>query len=359
MNALSRWAVPVVLAAASCQTQADELGGLAELPPLDCAVLVTGGAFLVPDATSTGTFAEEPRGSSPDDALVEPIPIDAVVDVLQKGSVFRRVEVDGDPVRRRLLREGLGEGATEPGVLRMLQQARDAGFDYVLVVEDLQDGPIDRQGTNGRWPLTFATWVLLGVGALIPDRTFESRATLRVTVRDLQNGRVLHDPLLVGGPIELALVERADITGLVESVVVPPFWVGDDPRRVGAAVREVTRRRLLLSLARDLKSESVRQRLRDRGAARLVVVDDAGAPRVAIDAAESLAVVRLRGEPGLPDEAVAEFARQMLASRTWDGERFRYEARLPSAAIGRRVQVLVATIRGSIASATFAPRGRT
>lgn len=359
MNALSRWTAALALVAAGCQTQADELGGLAELPPLDCAVLVTGGAFLVPDPTSMGTFANEARASTPDDAIAEAIPIDAVVDVLQKGSVFQRVEVDGDPSRRRLLRERLGDGAAEPDVLRMLEQARDAGFDYVLVVEDLQDGPIDRQGTNGRWPLTFATWVLLGVGALIPDRTFESRATLRVTVRDLQNGRVLHDPLLVGGPIELALVERTDITGLVESVLVPPFWVGDDPRRVGAAVRDVTRRRLLLSLARDLKSEPVRQRLRDRGAARLVLVDDAGAPRVAVDATESLAVVRLRGEPGLPDAAVADFASEMLGSRTWDGERFHYEARLPAAAAGRRVQVLVATIRGSVASATFAPRGGT
>ncbi len=350
MNVLSRWLVPVLLAAASCQTQADELGGLAELPPLDCAVLVTGGAFLVPDATSTGTFAEEPRGSSPDDALVEPIPIDAVVDVLQKGSVFRRVEVDGDPVRRRLLREGLGEGATEPGVLRMLQQARDAGFDYVLVVEDLQDGPIDRQGTNGRWPLTFATWVLLGVGALIPDRTFESRATLRVTVRDLQTGRVVLSPLMIAGAVDLSLIERSNALGILLSIVVPPFWVHDDEQSVRQGVRAVTERRLLLSLARELKGEPTRQRLREGTVAAMALL---GGRRLQIAAQESLAAVRLRPADGrVDDAAVRALESALLRSVRRDGATFVYDAELP-AGIEGVVQVLVATITGASSSATF------
>lgn len=341
---------------AGCQTPSGELSGLAELPPVDCAVLVTGGAFLLPDGSSRGTFASRTTSSGEASAAaMEPIPIDAVVDVLRRSAVFHRVALDVDPEHRRVVRERLRAGVADPQVLPFLQQARNDGFDLLLVVEDLQDGPIDVQGTNGRWPVTFATWILLGFGALIPDQTFESRATLRVTLRELQTGRILHDPLLVGGPIELALIERSDVLGLLQSIVVPPFWVGDDPQKVDTAVRDITQRRLLLSLARDLKSESVRQRLRERGAARVLLVLDADVRKIAVDSTESLSVARLRGDPGLPDGVSEAFERELLASRSWDGERFRYEARLPADVGDRQVQVLVGTIRGSVASATFRP----
>ena len=45
----------------------------------------------------------------------------------------------------------------------------------------------------------------------------------------------------------------------------------------------------------------------------------------------------------------------LLASRLRDGERWRYEAALPAGARGL-VQVLVGTLRGGVASATFAPQ---
>ncbi len=335
----------------ACQTQGSELGGLAELPPLDCSVLVTGGAYLTPHPGRRGTFGSAAETGEP----YEAIGVDAVVDVLRRGSVFQHVAVDEDAGRRRLVREQLRLGSVSAPVLAVLQKARDDGFDFLLVVEELQDGPIDVQGTNGRWPVTFATWILLGIGALIPDQTFESRATLRVTLREVQTGKVLHDPLLVSGPVELALVERSDVLGLLESIVVPPFFVGDDPERVAAAVRGVTERRLLLSLARDLKSESVRQRLRERSAARLVLVGTDGGSKIVVDCAESLSSARLRGGSGIQPSATAAFERDLLASRTWDGEYFHYEAMLPEGAAGRRLQVLVGTIRGSVASATFLP----
>jgi hypothetical protein len=341
------------LSPAACQSSSGELQGLAQLAPLDCAVLVTGGAFLAPDPSQPGTFAARAPGGAAAAADEEPIPIDAVVDVLQRGAVFQRTALDTDPARRRAVRDQLREGRADPEALRFLQEAREQGFDFLLVVEELQDGPIDIQGTNSRWPITFLTWILLGFGALIPDQTFESRATLRVTLRELQTGRILHDPLLAGGPIELALFERTDFVGLLPSIIVPPFWVGDDEGQVSDAVREITQRRLLLSLARDLKSESVRQRLRERSAARLLLIEGDGGPRVAADSAEDLSVAGLRGEPPPAAGASQAFEQELLASRRWDGERFRYEARLPPGPAGRSVQVLVGTISGSVASATF------
>lgn len=354
MNVRRRgWLVVALLGLVACQSTG-ELGGIADLPPLDCAVLVTGGAFLSPNG-ATGTFAAGAGTGDPATSLNEPIAIDDVVAELRQSRVFQHVALDGDAGHRRLVRDRLRAGAGDAEVQRFLQRAREQGFDLLLVVEELQDGPIDAQGTNSRWPVTFVTWILLGFGALIPDHTFESRATLRVTLRELQTGRVLHDPLLVGGPIELALFERSDLLGLLLSMVVPPFWVGDDQERVGDAVRETTERRLLLSLARDLKSESVRQRLRERSNTRLLLVEDDAGLRVTADSAESLSVVRLRCERPLLPELVAGFERDLLASRRLEGDRFLYEAPLPSSLRGERVQVLVGTIRGTVSSATFAP----
>jgi hypothetical protein len=336
----------------SCQSAAGELSGLAELEQLDCAVLVTGGAFLVRDASADGTFSSRESDAPDAQEGAEPIAIDEIVDVLQRGSVFQFTALDPDPASRRAVRDHLRNGDASPEVQRFLQRARDDGFDLLLVVEELQDGPIDFQGTNGRWPITFVTWILLGFGALIPDQTFESRATLRVTLRELQTGRVLRDPLLAGGPIELALFERTDFVGLLPSIIVPPFWVSDDVSTVGSAVREITQRRLLLSLARDLKSESVRQRLRERSAARLSLVASGGARTVVVDSAETLSVARLRSDPEAPVTGSQEFERDLLASRRWDGERFRYEAKLPAGLTGPTVQVLVGTIRGGVGAAT-------
>ncbi|MBX3464917.1 MAG: hypothetical protein KF830_17245 [Planctomycetes bacterium] len=353
---MRRAALLLVLAFAACQSAAGDAGRLADLPPLDCAVLVTGGAFLAAAGGEAGTFA---RGiEARQQASPETIAIEQFVDGLRQSRVFHRVALDDDAERRRAVRDLLRDGAAGAAAQAFLQRARDDGFDVLLVVEELQDGPIDAQGTNGRWPITFVTWILVGLGMVIPDQTFESRATLRVTLRDLQTGRVLHDPLLVAGPVELALTERTDVLGLLLSIVVPPFWIHDDADRVGAAVRATTERRLLLSLARDLKSESVRQRLRERSAARIVLLDDGEPLRIAVDSAESLGVVRLRAERHLPPEQVAAFERELLASRRWDGERFRHEATLPRELRGGLLQVLVGTIRGGVASATFAPGTR-
>jgi hypothetical protein len=45
----------------------------------------------------------------------------------------------------------------------------------------------------------------------------------------------------------------------------------------------------------------------------------------------------------------------LLASVRGDAGRYDYEAELPNGLAGRQVQVLVGTLRGGVASATFAP----
>lgn len=335
---------------AACVTPVDELYGLAGQPPVDRAVLVTGGAFLGQASGGERTFGGD--GIAAGDEM---IPIEAVVDVLRRGGVYQRVALDEQAERRRSLSARLRAGRGDPELLQFLQQARDDGFDLLLVVEELQDGPIERQGTNGRWPVTLATWLLLGIGVLIPDHSYESRATLRITLRELQNGGTLHDPLLLAGPIDLNLIERTDLLGVLTSILVPPFWVGDDEAAVGRQVRSTTTRRLLLSLARDLKSEAVRQRLRERAAARIGLVAVPGGFVVTVDAGESLSIARLRG--GGEAAAAEAFAGQLLASMRRQGANFHYEAALPADASGL-VQVLVGTQRGAIASATFAPGAR-
>lgn len=337
--------VLVLVLAAACVSPAGELRGLAVDPPLGYSVLVTGHVVL--GGGIDGTFA------GPD--ARPPVSTADIVQVLRAGRVFLQASEDDDPVHRGEVLAQLAAPQPPAELLEFLQRARDRGYDLLLVLEQLEDGPVDAQGVNARWPITLATWLLLGVGAFIPDHTFESRATLRVTLRDLQTGRVVHDPRVVGGPVDLSLIERTDFLGLVASLVVPPFWVHDDEQAARAEVRNITARRLLLSLARDLKSAPVRQRLRER----LPVIELVRAERgleLRIDVDEALTRVQLRRQGPPVDPALAEACeRDLLASVTRAGDRFVYRAPLPVLPAGGPLQVLIGTIAGSVASVTLAP----
>jgi hypothetical protein len=336
----------LLLLAAACQSPAAELSGLSERPPLDYAVLVTGGAFLQPSALGgPGTFA----GAQP--GVQEPVRIQSVVDVLRAGAVFQRVAVDADDGHRKTVLDKLGGKGVDQDLLAFLQQTRDDGYDLLLVVEQLQDGPLDAHGINSRWPVTLATWLLLGVGMFIPDHTFESGATLRVTMRDLQTGSVVFDTLSPAGPVDMSLVERSDTWGLILSIIVPPFWVHTDGDTVRQGMRDITERRLLLSLARELKSEPTRLRLRERSVATMSL---AGGRRLQVDAAESLSAVRLRPLERELDTAIGQqFEQELLASLLHQGNRFVYEAELPDDVPAGALQVLVATIQANVSSATL------
>lgn len=333
----------------------DDLLGIAAKPPLNRAVLVTGGAFFSPLVGSEGTFSlpDVDAPAQAPDPSAEAIPFSAILDVLNRSRVFQRVVGDPDPARRRQLRQQLRRRSDKSGLSEFLQQAREDGFDLLVLVEELRDGPIESQGTNNRWPVTFATWILLGVGALIPDRTFESRATLRVSLRELQSGREVAFVEVESGPVELALTERTDLLGLITSIIVPPFWVGDDREAVAASVRATTERRLLLSLASKLKSEVFRRRIDDLAAANIQLESSLEGTRVVVRSPESLSVVRLVG-PGYVDAAVSErFASELINSRDLQQVRFHYEALLPKPTAGGSFQIRVGTLRGGVASATF------
>ncbi len=342
----SPWAFVLAFALlCGCQSQASELRGLADRPPLDYAALVTGGAYLSrADAATKGTFARDGDAAQ----VAEPVPIAEVLLALRDAAVFQRAELDED-AHRLELREQFASRRSAPELLDFLQATRDRGFDLLVVVEGLQDDSIDAQGVNGRWPVTLLTWALLGIGVFIPDHTFESGVTLRVTIRDLQTGAVVADTISSAGPIDLSLVERGSALGLLTSVLVPPFWVPSDEPSVVEAVRGFTQRRLLLALARELKSEPMRQRLRNGAIAALSLQ---GEGVVTVDSKEALSAVRIRGA-AIDSAAAADFERRLLASLRPSGDRYVYEARLPEGAPRAGVQVLVATIAGNVASATF------
>ena len=348
LHLLGRLAALIVcLLTAGCASTADELMGLAERPPLDRAVLVSGGAFYASGGSARGTFGGDDGAAS---AGREAIRFEDIVESLERGGVFQRVAPDRDDARRLGLRASLARG-DDPAVRAFLRQAREDGFDLLLLVEELQDGPIESQGTNGRWPVTFATWILLGVGAFIPDRTFESTAALRLSFRELQTGREVDSVLLVPGPIDLALTERADWFGLLASLVVPPFWVRDDEATVVRSVRGTTQRRLLLSLVRELKSEVRRRRLSEQEAATVTLEAATPSPRVVVESDETVSVARLVHD-GLPEAVAQGFVDRLLSSRSMQDGRLRYEASLPEEVVGR-FQVRVGTLGGEVASSTF------
>ena len=347
-----------LLLGGGCQSTRVDLEGLAEQEPLPYSVLITGGAFelpLEPDPESSPldhTFRRESGGG-------EAIPLADLVEVLRAGRVFVRVAADSAPEEdRRLFANPDGPLPMDhPAVQALLGRAREEGHDLLLVVRRLQDGRVEEQGINGTWPITVSVWLLLGLGMFIPDHTFESRATLNVSLRDLQTGRVLYDTERNSGPVDLALVERGSVWGIIGSIIIPPFWVPNDEEITVASVREVSARRLLVSLARQLKGVEAMQELRDRSAAHIEVERRDGSVTVQVDvpAPESLAVVRLRLDSTLlRGAALDRFEAALLAGVQPDRETgvLHYQAVYPAALEGELLQVLVQTTSGRVASET-------
>ena len=131
----------------------------------------------------------------------------------------------------------------------------------------------------------------------------------------------------------------------------PPFWVRDDDAAVSRSVRDSTQRRLLLSLVRELKSEVRRRRLSEREVATVTFGPAAGDRRVVVESTETVSVARLVHD-GLDAQVADAFVERLLASRTLQGGRLRYEASLPEEVVGR-FQVRVGTLGGEVASSTF------
>jgi hypothetical protein len=105
-------------------------------------------------------------------------------------------------------------------------------------------------------------------------------------------------------------------------------------------------------LARDLKSESLRQRLRARSPAAVQLRRRDDRLEILVDARDGLAAVSLRAS-GLADDAQGRFTERLLATQHKVGDRFHYAAELPPLPEGTLFQVVVATVAGGVASATF------
>lgn len=349
----------LVTVLAGCATSSViDVSGIAEQDPLPYSVLVTGGAFVEAAGTAGGargrlggTFAgAEER---------EPLPLSGLAEALRSGRVFTRIVLDEDhpaALRARLAASRGGLPLEDPEVRGLLAAAREAGHDFLVVVQRLVDGPVEEYGVNDRWPLTVSLWLLVGLGVFIPDHTFESRATLQAAVFEVHTGRLVHRTVGGAGPVELALVGRGDAWSLVQSIVIPPFWVASDESALIAEMRRVTENRLLGSLARQLKSAACRQDLAEGSRATIDVVDRA----VRVRSADALGAAALRVDGRVPPAAATEvFVRELLQSETRgsDGS-LRYAAPLPDGLAGRYLQVLVRTVAGDVASVTLALGGR-
>ena len=339
-----------------CQSTQADLEGLAQQEPLPYSVLVTGGAFepaLQPDPDQSPldhTFRVDNEGS-------EAIPLRDLVEVLRAGRVFVRQEADLGPDQEwRLIAALQGPVPVDDRQLQgLLSRARGDGHDLLLVVQRLQDGPVDEQGINGSWPITVSVWLLLGLGMFIPDHTFESRANLNISLREVQTGRILYDTVQGSGPVDLALVARGSVWGIIGSIIIPPFWVPNDDEVAVRSVRDVTARRLLVSVARQLKGVEAQQELGDRSAALIDVQRRDGrlALRVEVPAPESLAVLRMRvdSQPLRGPEFDRLEAALLAAVEQGDGFLV-YEAESALELQGELLQVLVQTTSGRVASET-------
>lgn len=344
--------VALSLAGAACHASATaELPRLAERPPLAVSAMITGGAFVEPARTSS--VAPSRRTFALDG--LEAIGLPDLGGVLGNARVFVRVAVDdrsGD--RRREVAQATWPLPVDATSMHaFLEQARADGHDFLLVVERLEDGPVEAQGINGQWPITLATWLLVGLGVVIPDHSYESRASLRASLRDVHDGQLVQEIVVEAGPVDLSLLQRTDVWGVVASILIPPFWVGDDDARVEDQLRRVGRSRLLWSLAQRLKTVDIADRIARAAPAEASVRNGERGRVLDLLAKEPLSFVRLRidGQAWTGPE-FERFHTELTANRVGDAGTLRYSAGLPAALRGRRLQVITQTVTGRVGSMT-------
>ncbi|MEZ5965352.1 MAG: hypothetical protein R3F56_16080 [Planctomycetota bacterium] len=344
----------VSLVSACRSPEGADLSFLADRPALPCSVLLTGGAFLRDGGVEAGDGS---KGRTFSTASDEAFALAAVGDLLVRARVFVRTETDArsSAERQALAGASAAQVGDVPAFDGVLRQARADGHDYLLVLERLDDGPVQALGVNGQWPITLSTWLLVGLGALIPDHGYESRASLRASLRDVHDGHAVQELVIGASTVDLSLLERSGVWGWIQSILVPPFWVGDDDERVVQSVRVVVEQRLMIGLAQRLKSVDVADRLTRRQPAAIEVQRGRdGSLGLDVTARESVSFLRLR----VDDEVVAGdafdgFHRAFLGSRLPAGDALRYHASLPRLPAGDRLQVLVQTITGRVGSVSF------
>ncbi|MCC6782000.1 MAG: hypothetical protein IT457_04080 [Planctomycetes bacterium] len=346
------------LGAVACAgTPEGDPASLTEQVPLPFSVLVAGGgvveATAEPSAAPTRAYARTFAGADGE----------VLVDAATVGGALRAARVFA-----RALADDAGEGALgarlrdvrdvlapdDPLLSALLARARAAGHDYVLVVQRVVDGAIEERGINDRWPLTAATWLLVGLGALVQDHSFESRASLEAMLFDVEEGRLVYRAVGSGAVVELALTGRGNLWSFVQSILVPPFLVASREDQVVANVRDATVSLLVAALARDLKGSACRRAIADRARVAIEIEFVAGRARVRARAGEGLGSVATRIDGvAIDDDESRRFARALLESqREGDGGQLLAEADFAWPPGARYLQVLVRTVSGVVASST-------
>lgn len=323
-----------------------DISALAEQEPLPYSVLVTGGAFVEAPELATGGVLARTFGDSEEAA--EAISLRKLTDTLRAARVF---VTQGRHDASTVLRRQIGNRkVSDKDMKAVLAAARARGYDFLLVVEKIQDGAVQEKGINDRWPFTLGAW-LFAMGWFIPDRTYESRARLHASLRDVRSGRVAYQTVAVPGPVNLNLLERASAWGYVQSILVPPFWTSVNNEKIVGEMRLVSVARLPVSLAAELKSADARDRLDNFGPARISVRKVRGGLQVSIEADEALSFVRLRLDlQPVAGTEVDGFQARLLASVQETGGRFSYSALLGERLRGKVLQVLVQTVTAAVAS---------
>jgi hypothetical protein len=363
---IARMLWPGLLVAACSTTSSEE--PVADRPTLPFRVLVCGGAFLERNA---------PAGALPDSereilaattfpaTTEEAIPPEQILQSLRDGRVFVESllaqEGAGAVARRDLLSAGvfratLDGAATFPAIGA---EADRRGADVLLVIEGVRDGPLATTGTNGQWPIAVVAWITVGLGMFIPDHTFDSGAVLRASLREPTHGRLLESFTISAPALDLPLVSRSDVLGLISSIVVPPPLVGNDNDRVATRVQLQTIESLLQGLVRKLKSRETLANLLDKSQVRIRIRPaGAGSVLLELQSEQDLAEVRLLHD-GMPVAGTEwrEFTARLLASGravpNAEPGPLRFAAQSPPLADRPgELRILVRTVRGDFVSQT-------
>ncbi|MEZ5989957.1 MAG: hypothetical protein R3F30_12690 [Planctomycetota bacterium] len=362
---MRRLALLAALALASCRgsTTVLDVDWWARFPPLPYRVVLAGGAVM------SETDAAEPETPAVDPAegklllaktfVVgdrEPLPFADLCATLRAGRAASDLLVLGedDFATRAATAEASARGLDlDPQVGR----AEAMGADILLVLEGVDESPIIVTGTTGSWPIATVVWLLVGLGGLVPETRFESRATLRASLRDVHTGRRLALLSVQADPMDLSLFQRAGFFKILTHIIIPPPLVGSDGDVVGPRVREEVARQLGLKLLARLKSQDLLENLRAGLDFRLELKELQGRVlQVEVSCPQEVQTVLVEVDGKLFEgEGLERFRQAFFRSKRSDPRLalFRYQAALDGLPDGALVRVLVETLAGDRVSSTL------
>ncbi len=332
-----------------------ELQRLAEEgDPLPYAVMIVGGAFVNGEQSASEAADPMARTFALANGEQEAFPLRELQEILSQGRVFVSTTTSSLAVdlRRQLAATSLAIPLANKELQEILQKTRNSGHDYLLVVEKIQDGAVQSQGINDRWPFTLGAW-LFALGGLIPDRTYLSQAKLHVSLRDVYSGSRIYRVVVDAHPVNLNMFERSNVWGFLQSLIIPPFWTLEDEERLVESVRADAVQGLLVEVAKRMKSGEARGVLQQSSPAQITLQGTHRGLELVVSSAEAISLLRLcLDSTDLGPEVVSNFESSFIKSQKMQEDRFLYRAVLPPLS-GSTLQVMLQTVAARIASVTF------